>query len=195
MKLPLSVKLDVPFRNQRNNLNNPDGSCSTTCLAMCLEYYQIPRRWQTAQFEDEIYQMAIESGTNRHSPYGLVQVAESYGLIDHFTENGSIEQAKMAIASGSPIITHGYFTNSGHLVVLVGYDETGFWVHDPYGEWNRFGYDKNPTVGETGKGKYIHYSYQLIKETCIFDGSFWIHSFDSPINSSNQEISIRTPIR
>jgi uncharacterized protein YvpB len=188
MKLPLLIKLDVPFKNQRNNLNNPDGSCSTTCLAMCLEYFSIPRKWQVNQFEDEIYQMAIDTGANRHSPYGLVKLAEMYGIIDHFTEKGTIEQTKQALASGSPVITHGYFTKSGHLVVLVGYDETGFFVHDPYGEWFHWGYERNPTVGETGRGRFIHYSYKLIEEICIPDGNFWIHIFSKSGGFSRDQL-------
>jgi hypothetical protein len=51
----------------------------------------------------------------------------------------------------------------------VGYDEFGFIVHDPYGEWFSSGYRTDLS------GSYLHYSYRLITRVCIPDGSFWVH--------------------
>jgi len=51
----------------------------------------------------------------------------------------------------------------------VGYDEYGFIVHDPYGEWFSSGYRTDLS------GSYLNYSYLLIRRVCIPDGSFWVH--------------------
>ncbi len=70
---------------------------------------------------------------------------------------------------------HGYFTDFGHIVVLAGYDEHGFLVHDPYGEWYSWGYDPNDGTEFDTKGKYIHYSYGLIQRLCLPDHNLWLH--------------------
>jgi uncharacterized protein YvpB len=61
-------------------------------------------------------------------------------------------------------------------VILVGYDDTGFIVNDPYGEWYASGYDRNDPSGNNTKGKFKHYSYQMIEDTYASDNQFWVHS-------------------
>jgi uncharacterized protein YvpB len=98
-----------------------------------------------------------------------------YDCRDDFRTNATIGQVQDWLTEGNPAVTHGYFTSFGHIVVLVGFDETGFLVHDPYGEWTARGYDRNVPGGQNLKGKYIHYSYQMIRALCIPDGAFWVH--------------------
>jgi hypothetical protein len=172
---PSSVKLDVPYKSQRDNYNNPDGACNVTSLAMCLEFLSIPRRSSTGQFEDELYEYALDHSLSRHSPYDLAKIVKAYGAKDLFDSKSSVKAVKDWLAAGNPVVTHGYFTASGHIVVLVGYDVTGFIVNDPYGEWYASGYDRNdPSVNDT-KGKFKHYSYPLIESTCASDNEFWVH--------------------
>ena len=49
---------------------------------------------------------------------------------------GSISGMKSLLDRGLPVIIHGYFTSAGHVVVVLGYDSGGYWVHDPAGTWN-----------------------------------------------------------
>jgi len=136
---------------------------------MCLEYFGARRRDNIGQFEDELYEYAINSGLSRHNPYDLAKIVRAYGCKDTFREDATIEEAKDWLAKGNPAVIHGYFTSFGHIIVLVGYNERGFVVHDPYGEWFSTGYRTDLS------GAFKTYSYGLIQRTCIPDGSFWVH--------------------
>jgi uncharacterized protein YvpB len=169
-----TVKLEVPYKSQRDNYNNPDGSCNVTSLAMCLEFLGISGRGDT-QMEDELYEYAINNNLSRHSPHDLAQVVAAYGAKDSFDSHATLDAVKGWLAAGNPIVTHGYFTSFGHIIVMVGYDDKGFIVHDPYGEWYAEGYDRNDPGGNDAKGKYLNYSYRLIEDTCMTGGEFWVH--------------------
>lgn len=163
---------DVPYKPQTDNQYNPMGSCNVTSLAMCLEFLKTPRnkRYKAIpQFEDELYQYALDRGLSRHSPQDLAKIVQDYGRKDNFKITATIAEVQEWLDSGNPAVTHGYFTESGHIIVLVGYDESGFIVHDPYGEWFDWGYDTSLS------GAFLHYSYGLIERTCIGDGDFWVH--------------------
>jgi uncharacterized protein YvpB len=172
---PHEIKLPVPYKSQMDNNNDPTGTCNVTSIAMCLEYLKVPRQSSQGQFEDELDDYAYRQGLDRHVPDHLAQIVRDYGATDTFTATASVEEVKTWLATGNPAVIHGYFTEPGHIIVLVGYDNTGFFVHDPAGEWFRFGYDYNDPFGNNEKGKFLHYSYHLIQEKCIPDGSFWVH--------------------
>jgi uncharacterized protein YvpB len=161
-------KLDVPYRSQLDNRLNPTGSCNVTSVAMCLLYLKA-KFDKVGEEEDELYRYCENSGYDRHSPYDLAQVIRDYGRKDRFDETSTIEACKAHLNTRNPCIVHGWFTGSGHIIVLVGYDDKGFIVHDPYGEWFSTGYRTDLS------GKFLHYSYNLIQKTCIPDGQFWVH--------------------
>lgn len=172
---PEKVQLEVPYKSQMDNMECPTGTCNVTSIAMCLEYLKIPRHKKSGQFEDELYHYALDKGFDRHSAQDLAKIVKNYGGKDNFSENATINQVKDWLAKGNPVVTHGYFTKSGHIICLVGYDSTGFIVHDPYGEWYVDGYDINDPDGNNRKGHFQHYSYQMIQDTCMSDGQFWVH--------------------
>jgi uncharacterized protein YvpB len=167
------VKLAVPFKCQLDNDRNPTGSCNVTSLAMCMEYLGVTRKTTEGQFEDELYRYAERRGLSRHDPNDLEKISKEYGIPDDFRVNATIEDVKEWLSSGKPCITHGYFTSFGHIVAIVGYDEKGFICHDPYGEWSAGGYSLN--AGNRQPGRYVRYSYNLIRRLCIPDGNFWVH--------------------
>jgi hypothetical protein len=163
-----SVKLKVPYKQQLDNYNNPYGSCNVTSLAMCFQFKGVMGNGN-GQLEDQLYEYMESSGLSRHSPNDLALVAGHYGVKDSFTEFGTIERCQEHLSNGNPCIVHGWFTQSGHIIVLVGYDENGFIVHDPYGEWHSDGYDTSAS------GEYLHYSYKMIRELCFEGETFWVH--------------------
>lgn len=166
---PKSVRLNVPYKSQNDNWYNPGGSCNVTSIAMCLEYLGVPRYdYRFSQFEDELYQWCLDRGYSRHSPEDLARVVRDYRRRDDFTYWGTIERCKEHLRGGNPCVIHGYFTSFGHIIVLVGFDDDGFIVHDPYGEWFPTGYDR------WRSGANLHYSYNLISRLCI-DDQFWVH--------------------
>ena len=117
------------------NFYNPTGACNVTSMAMCLQFIGKPRRDNVGQFEDELYEYTLNKGLNRWSPYDLAKLVVDYGAKDTFKDNAVIEEVQDWLTDGKPVVIHGYFTSFGHIMPVVGYDETGLYVNDPYGEW------------------------------------------------------------
>jgi GH24 family phage-related lysozyme (muramidase) len=167
--------LKVPYLSQLNNRENPYGSCNVTCVAMCLKYLGM-KDPEGMQLEDYLYRKMLDLGKSRHDPYHLKYLIETFpGYKDIFRENGSFADIKSSIDAGNPVIIHGYFTKFGHIIVVRGYDDKGFLVNDPYGEWFSSGYDNSRS------GERLHYSYNLIARTCSPESAanprhIWYHT-------------------
>ena len=180
-KVSSKVQLDVPYKSQLDNVHLPHATCNVTCLAMCMEFINPALKPSDgSQLEDNLYLYAVKNQLDQESPYDMAKIVEAHGVRDRFDNNASIEKVKAWLSNGNPAVTHGYFPHtSGHIIVLVGYDEKGFIVHDPNGEWFEWGYDRNERFGNNEKGKFKNYSYGLIERTCILEndpnGRFWIH--------------------
>jgi GH24 family phage-related lysozyme (muramidase) len=176
-KAPLTVAngvvLNIAYKSQIDNANNPTGSCNVTSSAMCLEYWGVKAKG-AGQLEDELYEWLQREGLSRHDPNHLKLAIEAYGCRDDFSTRATIAEIKQAIDNAIPVIVHGYFTTFGHIIVLIGYNDKGFICHDPYGEWTSGGYDRNDEVNPK-KGEAIVYSYGLIERTCCPDGGCWAH--------------------
>lgn len=168
------VLLRVPYLRQLENFNNPTGTCNVTCAAMCLSFYGVKPQNPKNRLPDEVYNQCIYNGWDIHDPLGIKKVIEFYGLKDEFTYYSTITNLKIALTKGYPCIIHGYFTTSGHIIVLTGYNSQGFIVNDPYGEYYSEGYDTSRS------GKNLTYSYGLIKKTCNYDGQLWGHIIKRP---------------
>lgn len=147
---------------------------------MALSFLKIPQR-TTGRYPDELQDYMEAKGRDRHSPVDLADTAADYGAVCHFTTKTTIEEVKAWLSTGNPCVVHGYFTDSGHIIALTGFDEYGFYVHDPYGEWSSDGYDRNDEKNFT-KGKLLHYSYEMMRETSITDEEFWVHFLRKPVN-------------
>ncbi len=174
-----SVQLAVPYLSQLDNVQNPFGSCNVTSIAMCLTYLGAKQNNPQKQFEDELQDWLEAHSLDRHEPAALAKAVEAYGCQDNFTTNATLDQVKQWLAQGNPAVTHGYFTQSGHIVCLIGYNDKGLIVHDPYGEWQEGGYARNDD-GNQQRGKGLTYSYGMIQRTCMTDGQFWVHFISRP---------------
>lgn len=169
--LPLTKQLNVPHKSQLDNALNPTGACNVTSFAMVMAYFQIQGNSGVGQLEDELYRYMENNGLSRWDDGDLAIMARNYGLVDDLTRRGSLSDIRKAIAEGRPCIIHGYFTSFGHIVVVRGYDQYGFFVNDPYGEWTSSGY-RNDLSGAN-----LHYSNALIQTKCSPEGEdyIWIH--------------------
>lgn len=161
--------LSVRHFSQLDNVYHPEGTCNLTSAAMCLDYHGIRPKNSARQLEDELFEYVYDHKLSRHSAEDIAKVIRAFGCQDNFTWRGSIDSIKESIDNGNPVIIHGMFTRSGHIIVGRGYDATGLIVNDPYGEWFPKGY--NTSVSGAG----LHYSYGLIQTTCAYDGEFWVH--------------------
>lgn len=171
------VILGVPYLSQVNNVNVPHGTCNLTCVAMCLMFLGVKPKNDKNQLEDELFEFVENRGWDRHEAQTMKNVVEAYGFKDTYSSTGSITKIKNHIRDNKmPCIIHGYFTRSGHIITVVGFNDKGLIVHDPYGEWYVDGYDVNDT-NKPEKGKRLLYSNKLITDTCAIEGenSIWTH--------------------
>jgi muramidase (phage lysozyme)/uncharacterized protein YvpB len=169
--LPTQINLKVPFLSQRDNEDRPHQTCNVTCCAMVLNYYGIKGKGLRSQLEDEL-EDAIAKIYGRDGIYyhnNLAKILQEYGLKNTFKTNATWEEIKVHLANGNPVIYSGKFTQGGHIIVLRGYEPTGFRVNDPWGEWFSWGYSKS-------SGENLHYSYQLISRVSYGgNNSGWAH--------------------
>ncbi|MGI0492818.1 C39 family peptidase [Alkalinema pantanalense CENA528] len=171
LRLPATKQLNIPHKTQLDNALNPKGACNVTCFAMVMQYFQIRQKTPAMQLEDELYRYMDAKGLSRHEPGDLAEMAAAYGVKDELTLRGSLADIRKAIAEGKPCIIHGYFTSFGHIIVVRGYDRSGFRVNDPFGEWTSRGYHQGPY------GNNLHYSNGLIQSKCSPEGVdyIWLH--------------------
>jgi uncharacterized protein YvpB len=167
-----SVKLPVPHYSQRDNLFRMGQTCNVTCCAMIIRFfYPNLKTKQYGQLEDELLKYC-ERQWGKESIYyhdNLVRLLEVYGVRSVFSTNTPFTKVREHLASGNPAIYSGRFTRSGHIICLIGYDEKGFIVNDPWGEWYSTGYQNK-------SGASLHYSNNLISNVS-YSGrdKGWIH--------------------
>ncbi len=179
----------MEFFSQRDNETN-DGrrnwrnTCSVTGQAIIFKYMGIKQFNPEKKYPDELYDYLKLKGKG----YGA--------LTDNIVENTSIllseyetsknykdikgqntkkwrEMIKNEIDSGRPVLVGGYTTSSGHIMVINGYNEKGFILHDPYGDRNEgYNRDRDSDKGNR-KGKYVNYSYENCKNWEIGSGRGW----------------------
>lgn len=169
--LPQSKSLNVPHKSQLDNALNPTGACNVTSFAMVMQYFQVKRRTRYGQLEDELYRFMENYGLSRWEPDDLARMSRYYGLRNDFTMRGRLFDIRKAIAEGRPCIIHGYFTSFGHILVVRGYNQSGFFVNDPFGEWFASGYRQDI------RGENLFYSNNLIQSKCSPEGEdyIWLH--------------------
>ncbi|NJN63388.1 MAG: hypothetical protein HC795_19385 [Coleofasciculaceae cyanobacterium RL_1_1] len=166
---PSQVNLPVPYLSQLDNVYKPQATSSLTSVAMCMAFFGRPALNQGIQLEDELFQYCEKSGLARQSPHDLTKLIQAYGYNDRFDPKASWSAVKDWLAAGNPIITHGWFTKAGHIVVIRGYSNEGWIVNDPRGQWFEWGY--NTSVS----GQNLVYSYGMMQHVCGTDGDLWIH--------------------
>lgn len=165
---PSAKRLSVPYLCQLNNYQSiAYTSCNLTALAMIMGFHGHPVS-PNALFNTY--------GGTAGSLARIAEVGRIVGFQVDVSFHGTIEDIKAAINRGLPVILGGYFStgSSGHFVVITGYDETGWWVNDPAGNWNRApygGYD-----GAWCAGQDVHYGYEETRAAASPEGTsnYWI---------------------
>ena len=126
---------NLPYFYQYLNALHPSSSCQNTSMAMVLAYYGWHGKPDTVT--------AAFGKDKAQSPAGLASVFNHYAqqmgsprrLRAH--TSGTLSRLHELLSQGKPVIVHGYFTASGHVVVITGYDGTHYTVNDPAGRWNQ----------------------------------------------------------
>lgn len=162
--------LSVPYFYQYANSHEPGGTCGLTSAAMLLAYQG------QAVTPDSLY---VAFGKPQgQSPGALETLYEAHALYAAHTYTGSEAMIKRQIDAGRPVIVHGYFTGSGHIVVIVGYDATGWIVNDPAGLWAGCEGCGYASTGTATNGRGAHYGYAAARQAISVDGDIWLSTAD-----------------
>lgn len=152
---------DVPYFYQYENTYNPSGSCQNSSAAMVLSWIG---------WGGEPDDLSSYWGTSyAQSPGGLAAMFNAEAGWQNLNDrlrahtSGSISGLKGLLDRGLPVIIHGYFTSYGHVVVVLGYDNDGYWVNDPAGTWNERFMGGYPYGWEPTAGHQIHYEAEAFE--------------------------------
>jgi GH24 family phage-related lysozyme (muramidase) len=130
--------LKVPYFYQRDSrTGHGERMCYSSSMAMALEYINPAA---LAGDDDDYLRVVLKYGDTVSSEAQL-KAAHSLGFDAKFCMDGTQQTLEKLLGAGVPVpigILHkGPVTNpqgGGHWICLIGYDDTNFMVHDPFGE-------------------------------------------------------------
>lgn len=115
------------------NLSQPDSvTCQSTCIAMAVGDRNIYG----------IRQKLINTGLSAGDPAAMLKVIQSYNVKYEYDGNASLNNVFDWLKAGEFLITHGWFTGSGHVICLDGLRKSkssarySVNVKDPWSEFN-----------------------------------------------------------
>ncbi len=166
---PKSKILGVPYFSQLDNPRDPFVTCNVTSIAMVLAFHGVRSRNPQQQLEDELYQWVIDRyGRQARTDNAVLQkLYQGYGFGGGFSTARKWSQIKQELIENRPVVIGGYFTHGGHIVCIIGFDEHGYIVNDPYGD-ALTGYSQT-------EGKGLRYPYIYMRDMCGVDGDVWAH--------------------
>ena len=166
----------VPYFYQYSNRYNPAGSCQNTSVAMMLKYHGM------AGITPDI--LSNQYGTSLGQTVSGLQrvfneraIAAGLNVRDRGTQTGTLAQLRGQLSAGKPVIVHGYFTNYGHIMVVLGFDGTYYYCNDPAGRWSQqFKYGGYSEANAT-EGIAVRYTRAAFEAAAFPDGYVWMHEF------------------
>jgi len=166
---PKRKVLGVPYFSQLDNPRDPFVTCNVTSIAMVLAFHGVRSRNPRQQLEDELYQWVIDRyGRQARTDNSVLQeLYRAYGFGGNFSTARTWAQIKQEIMANRPVVIGGYFTHGGHILCVIGFDEYGYIVNDPYGN-ALTGYSQT-------EGKGLRYPYIYMRDMCGVDGDVWAH--------------------
>jgi len=176
--IPRDSRLSVPYFYQYQNQLHPSASCQNTSIAMVLKFLgaSVTPDQITGRFGKD----RAQSVDGLNSVFN--QLARELGVRQlRSTGSGSLAELRAALDAGSPVIIHGYFTSYGHVLVVTGYDERGYYVNDPAGRWSGYFKGGYPSAwGEPAAGHDTFYTKAAFEAAvATSDGStqlpLWMH--------------------
>lgn len=177
-----NVRLKVDYLSQLNNATSWHGSphrqcclTSNTMLANFLKDGQISLASTSAGFTqpDSYYGKLLredfEADTTDHD--GHTALLRSLGIDSYWSRSLSPQDVRRSLNAGIPVVVGVAFKASGHIVLIVGYDnDSGDWlVHDPYG----VRYGASNSYDTALSGAYDRYSQSTM------DQIFWDHGAEA----------------
>jgi hypothetical protein len=147
--------LAVPYFYQRDSkTGHGERSCFSSSMAMAIEYLDP----EAIDGDDDTYLNIVFRYGDTVSSDAQIKAARSLGMDCEFRTNLSEKDLIAQLDAGIPVpigILHkgpvSAPTGGGHYICLIGYNDTHFMVHDPFGELDLVngGYPKaGPTDGK-----------------------------------------------
>ena len=165
-KIPDNKKLltTVPYFSQRDYGGSQAWSiCGCTSVAMVLAYYGLDVTPDTV--------LRGYGKASCQSPVGCEAVFEANKLKANSTYNGTWKQIRDQLDQDRPVVIHGRFTASGHIIVVIGYDENGYYCNDPAGKWEQVTGDSYLDNPKNGAG--VYYREEAMWKACGKDRDVW----------------------
>jgi hypothetical protein len=155
------------------NLSQPDeNTCQAACVAMAVGDKDV------IGIRNKLLREARRVGQSAGSPTVMGAVILSYGRPYKYEGNASLNDVYSWLKAGEFLITHGWFTRSGHIICLDGLrkNENGSHsldVKDPWSEFNA------PLWKYNLNSKFFDgfYSDKCIYAACV-EGTSSVNSFD-----------------
>lgn len=162
----------TPFFNQLNNTSYYKDNkgfverwnmCGVTSLAGALTYLGIKNPLPTMQFEDALekirrqYNLPAKLSSGAETWEALIAFGKHFNVdpkyVDGALNDARINSIKAALDRGASVVLGSNVNGLGHIVRIQGYDDTGFFIDDPYGD---------ATQGSKNSKKGIPYDYKVI---------------------------------
>lgn len=175
-ELPRSqVKLDVPYFNQVDNSTNLFGTghrqCNLTANAMALEFLLEKYGQETLSQKavkggfrepESVYAQVLKKYGDTIFHEAQTKALRDFGVQSYFSSTLSMADAIACLKAGFPVPVSIAYKSSGHIILLVGFDDeqSFFWVHDPYG--SRAGSANYYSKIGGDAGKYDKYSFDTM---------------------------------
>ncbi|MFI2810827.1 MULTISPECIES: C39 family peptidase [Microbulbifer] len=184
-----ATTLKLPYWKQTENRYQPERTCSLTSLAMVTDYFGLTDPQTTGRTPDYLFGRldgvrqtvaALQEGFNS------IAAAAGSDLRAHSKTNGTISELRAALATGHPAIVHGWFTPSGHILVVTGFDGDHYTVHDPNGRWNL---EKWGSYDTGMSGRDLRYPKEAFELAINDNGSgddLWLHIFRRQVATGKQ---------
>lgn len=140
-------------------ISQPDGvTCQSTCICAA-----IGGDVSIGHIREALFQIGEPGSPDVMAEYLTAFFGDRYS----YHSSASIDDMRAWINSGDVLITHAWFTGSGHVVCIDGEDPTGFRMMDPWDEFDASQWDY-PEETQAFQGIY---SDLLIYAACVSGNS------------------------
>jgi len=159
---PGSKTLNVPYYSQRDNVTQGNDNWTRTCFSSSCAMLAKFLKPNSITGDDDYIAKRRKFGDST-DPNAQVACLRSLGIKARYVQNLNNKDLIKQIDRGVPvpvgILHHGPAsapTGGGHWIIVIGYDDTGLIVNDPWGE-----IDNASGKYISTNGKSLHYSYKL----------------------------------
>lgn len=172
----------VPYYFQYDNAKEGHRACNITSIAMVMDFFQIPKSDPSiTRTPDYLYQRfgIKQQPQELANIFNTVAKEQQVAVEDQLFLNGTFEQLQEHVKNGFPAVVHGWFTASGHIVVVTGYDGEYYEVNDPAGRWNLKKYAAGQ-YDNSISGEGVRYPAKAFEYAINDNGTgddLWLHLF------------------